>query len=156
MPEHTSNATAAAQADIAAALMGLGRRLDAASLMLSAAALIVLALTPPAPWACAALLAAVVAGLGEHAHALRTAFDAPLFAAWAQRWQARDADPQADLSAFDQALADTGLGPAGAGATRSLQARIAGARRLLQRQGLFLVLQLAAWLGAVALIIWPH
>lgn len=155
MAEDASQARAAAQAQIAAALLGLGRRVDLASLMLTTAALVVLALAPPPALACAALLLAVAAGLGEHFYAMRTAFDAPVFAAWARRWQAGAGDPEHDLAAFDQALAEGGLRAAPAGAVRPLPERIAGARRLLKRQGLFLLLQLAAWLAAVAIILRP-
>lgn len=146
-------ASEAAQAEVAAALLGLGRRLDLASLLLSAAALVVLGLAPPPMPACSALLLALAFGLAEHYHALRTAFDATVFAAWAARWHA-GGDPLQDLAAFDQALAGGGL-RAAPDTVRALPERVAGARRLFRRQGLCLLLQLAAWLAAVAFILRP-
>lgn len=154
---------AAAQAEATAALLALGGRFDAASRLLTVAALLALVLAPllhtaPAPPEApfvlhAALLLAVVAGFAEHLLALRTAFDQPIFAAWSARWRAGDAQAEIDLAAFDQALASAGLRAASTGSPRPLHARIAGARRLLRRQGLCLMLQAAAWLVAALTVL---
>lgn len=150
---------AAAQAEATAALLALGGRVDAASRLLTVAALLAPLLhTAPAPPEApfvlhTALLLAVVAGFAEHLLALRTAFDQPIFAAWSARWRAGDAQAEIDLAAFDQALASAGLRAASTGSPRPLHARIAGARRLLRRQGLCLMLQAAAWLVAALTVL---
>lgn len=151
MSEAPATDDLAAQAGIAAALLAVGRRLDLAGQLLMAAALLALMLAPLALGPRLALLGVVGAGLAEHIFALRTAFDQPIFAAWSRRWLAEGADPAADLAAFDQALADATLRPAGE--PRPLAERIVGARHLLRRQGLCLMLQLTAWLLAVLLVI---
>lgn len=153
----------AAQAEATAALLALGGRFDTTSRLLTVAALLALVFAPllhtaPAPpdppFALhAALLFAVLAGFAEHVLALRTTFDQPIFAAWGARWRAGDAQPEADLAAFDQALASAGLRAARPGSPRPLRTRIAGARRLLRRQGLCLMLQAAAWLVAALTVL---
>lgn len=150
MPETSRDA--AGLAAVTAALLALGRQLDRAGLALTAAALLALVLAP-LPWmAGAALLGVVLLGLAEHWFALRTAFDVPVFAAWARLWRQGDAEPETDLADFDAALASLGLRPSAEGPLRSLQARARGARRLLGRQALCLGLQVAGWLAAVSLL----
>lgn len=153
MSEAAATDDLAAQAGVFAALLAVGRRLDLAGLLLMAAALLALVLAPLALGPRLALLGVVGAGLAEHIFALRTAFDRPIFAAWSRRWHDHGAHPEADLAAFDQALADAALRPASAAAPRPLAGRIAGARRLLLRQGQCLMLEVAAWLLAVLLVI---
>lgn len=143
---------AATQAGLAAALMGLGRQLDGASRVLSACALIALVLKTGTPAVWCALLLVIIAGVAELGYALRCAFDAPLFADWARRWQAAEAQPLSDLAAFDLALAESRLRAAPPN-TRPLEERIAGARRLLRRQAQCLALQVLAWGAALALLL---
>lgn len=140
---------AAAQAAIAAAFLALGRSLERCSQLLTAAALVALVVAPLATPARLGLYLAVAAGLAAQFFALRTAFDRPLFAAWADRWQKPAADPTGDLMAFDAALAAAGLRPAATGSLRSLADRIDGARRLLRRQGLCCIVQVVAWLATL-------
>lgn len=150
MPERLPpSRDAAAQAAIAAAFLGLGRTLERGGLLLTGAALLALVVGQPALLPRLGLYLAVAAGLVAHFYALRTAFDRPLFAAWARHWQEPEADPAADLAAFDAALAAAGLRPAAAGPLRPLADRIAGARRLLRRQGLCFILQIVGWLAAL-------
>lgn len=150
MPERLPvSREAAAQAAIAAAFLALGRSLERGSLLLTAAALLALVVAPLAFQPRLGLCLAVAAGLAAQFFALRTAFDRPLFAAWACHWLEPGADPEADLAAFDAALAATSLRPAIAAPLRPLADRISGARRLLRRQGLCCIVQIAGWLGAV-------
>lgn len=157
MPESTSPAPAT-QAEITAALLTLGRHIDLASLLLTCAALITLGVAT-LPLTIRLLLSGVVLlGLAEHFHALRVAFDAAIFSRWAARWQVADAAPQADLAAFDLALAAARLratpAPLSPASPRPLAARIAGARRLLLRQGACCILQGVAWLTVIAQMAW--
>ncbi|WP_434516213.1 hypothetical protein AB6Q56_06160 [Dechloromonas sp. ARDL1] len=149
MPEQRrSPSEAAAQAAIAAALLGLGRSLERGSLLLTAAAFVALVAVPLAILPRLCLCLAVAAGLAAQFFALRTAFDQPLFAAWAHRWRTAEADPEDDLITFDSALAAAGLRPTATGPLRPLIERIAGARRLLRRQGWCCGVQIAGWLAA--------
>lgn len=137
-------------AESTAALLALGRPLDQGALLLTATALLTLGLRPTIlpPGFC--LFLVVIAGLAEHFFALRTTFDQPVFAAWGQRWREPGASPEVDLADFDAALVRTGL-RAAPSQSRSLDERVAGARRLLWRQGLCCVLQVAGWLATVVL-----
>lgn len=121
-------------------------------MLLTAAALLALVVAPSALLPRLGLYLAVAAGLAAQFFALRTAFDQPLFAAWARHWQQPEADPQVDLATIDAALATAGLRPAATGPLRPLAERIAGARRLLRRQGLCCIVQIAGWLAAVLVI----
>lgn len=143
---------AAAEAEVAAALLSLGRTLERGSLLLTAVALLALIIAPLTLLSRQGLFLAVLAGLASHWFALRTAFDQPLFAAWARRWREPGADIAADLSAFDAALAASGLRPGTAGPSRPLAARIAGARDLLRRQGFCCAFQVLGCLLAIATI----
>lgn len=143
---------AAAEAEITAAMLSLGRTLERGSLLLTAVALLALIIGPLALLARQGLFLAVLAGLCSHWFALRTAFDQPLFAAWARRWWEPGADIAADLRAFDAALAASGLRPDTAGPSRPLAARIAGARGLLRRQGFCCAFQVLGCLVAVLAI----
>lgn len=148
MPEHRpSPREAAAQAVVAAALLGLGRSLERCSLLLTVVAFVALVAVPLAPLPRLGLCLAVTAGLAAQFFALRTAFDQPLFAAWAYRWRTAEAEPEDDLIAFDSALTAAGLRPTATGPLRPLIERIAGARRLLRRQGLCCIVQIAGWLA---------
>ena len=144
---------AAAQAENAVACLALGQSLERLSLALTVVALLALAIAPLPLAPRLALCLAAAAGLVAQYYALRTAFDRPVFAAWARRWRDSGADPAADLAAFDAALAAAGLGPSPAGPIRSLADRLAGVRRLLRRLGLCCILQVVAWLAAILLII---
>lgn len=142
---------AAAQAENAVACLALGQGLERLSLVLTAIALLALVIAPLPLAPRLALWVAVVAGLVAQYYVLRTAFDRPVFAAWARRWRQPGAEPEADLAAFDAALAAAGLGPSSAGPVRPLADRLAGVRRLLRRQGLCCILQVVAWLVAALL-----
>jgi len=128
-------------AAIAAALLDQGRRVDGLSRLVTVAALFVLMLSPAIPGSPSLLLLAMLGpvallGLGEAYLALRVGFDAALFHSLAAP------DEAFDLGRLDEALLRLGLiSPAKTG--RPITARIAGARRLLQWQGLMLGLQAA-------------
>ena len=150
MPETKSHIEQAAdQAETTAALLALGGGLERLALVLTATALLALVLSPPATGLRLCLLGVVITGLAAQFFALRTAFDQLLFAAWARRWREAGSDTEADLAAFDAALAAIQLRLAPGGPPRPLTDRMAGARRLLQQQALCCVLQIAAWLAAV-------
>lgn len=155
MPD--ASPAAAAQAEIAAALLALGRHIDLASLLLTCAALITLGVAAPPLTSRITLAGIVLLGLAEHFHALRVAFDTAIFSCWAARWQAAGATPGADLAAFDLALAAVRLRAAPTSPSpRPLAARIAGARRLLLRQGVCCILQGGIWLAVIAQMVWPQ
>ncbi|HEY8873166.1 MAG TPA: hypothetical protein VIM52_09065 [Stellaceae bacterium] len=138
--------TAAGQGDrdlaaIAAALLDQGRRADALSRLVTVAALFALMLLPTIPGRPPLLLPAVLGpvallGLGEAYLAMRVGFDAALFRRLAAPAEALD------LGRLDEALLRLGLIPP-AKTGRPIAERIAGARRLLQWQGLMLGLQAA-------------
>lgn len=154
MPERLpASRDAAAQAALAAAFLGLGRPLERCSLLLTTVALLALVVAPLAFLPRQGLCLAVAAGLTAQFFALRTAFDQPLFAAWARYWQKPEADPEADLASFDAALAVAGLRPATTGSLRPLADRIAGARRLLRLQSLCCIVQISGWLAAALAVI---
>lgn len=152
MPEHE---TEAAQAELAAALLAIGRQLDRASLALTVGGLLALVIAPLASPPRLGLLVAVFAGVFEFSFACRTAFDERIFSTWARRWRQTDTAPEETLAAFDRALASSGLRKTPAAPNRPLADRIAGARRLLRKQGACLMLQVLAWLVACGLVIRP-
>jgi hypothetical protein len=127
-------------AAVAAALLDQGRRADALSRLVTAAALFVLMLLPAIPerlLLLPAMLGAVaLIGLGEAYLAMRVGFDAALFRRLAASSEALD------LARLDEALLRLGLIPP-AKTGRAIDERIAGARRLLHWQGLMLGLQAA-------------
>ncbi len=141
----------AQQAQTLSALLELGKPLGHVSLLLSAVALTVLWLVPHlASPAARFLQGSLVLALVQTYYALRVALDARLLANWAQAWLDGRASPAATLVAFDQ----TGLwrNRPSTGIVRPLAQRLAGARRLWQRQVLCVVMQLvtvllAAWLA---------
>ena len=127
-------------AAVAAALLDQGRRADALSRLVTAAALFVLMLLPAIPerlLLLPAMLGAVaLLGLGEAYLAMRVGFDAALFRRLAAPAEALD------LDRLDKALLRLGLIPP-AKTGRPIAERIAGARLLLHWQGLMLGLQAA-------------
>ena len=133
----------------AAALLDQGRIADRLSRLLTAAAiggvLLYPAIAVRPPWVmpgCATLVA--LAGLGEVYFAIRVALDRALFERIAR---AREAP---DFAATDEALMQLGLMPASK-AGRPIDARVAGARRLLQLQIVALAAQVLLTLaGATA------
>lgn len=145
----TSSREATAQAENAAALLALGHSLECFSLALTVMALLALLIAPLPLAPCLALSLAALAGLLAQYFALRTRFDQTIFAAWAHRWQRPEADPGADLAAFDAALTASSLSPLPGGLLRPLADRITGARRLLWRQALCCLLQLGCWIAAI-------
>jgi hypothetical protein len=136
-----------AMLEVASALLQQGRTIDRLSRLLTVAALLMLfgaiAFGVASKALVVAFALAVLAGVGEAYFAFRVGFDAALFD--------RLREPaRMDLAALDAAMMQLGLLPAGKSG-RPLEQRIAGARRLLCKQGLALVIQVAVLLcGAVA------
>jgi hypothetical protein len=134
----------AATAALVAASLGHGRSLDRLSqglLLLALAALLVPGLGATA---CGLLLASLIPAGVQAYHAFRCGLDAHLFAHWARHWPAAGSQPDADLNAFDQALAHCfGMRPDAAGTLtpRPLDDRARGALRLLRRQAMALACQ---------------
>ncbi len=123
-------------AGIAADLLDRGEKLDALSRLLSAATLgglIATAFGPARPALVAGFALSLLCGLIEAFLALRVGFDAALFR--------RMSDDGLELGTFDGAMLRLGLLPP-AKAGRTLEARFAGARRLLIRQGTAMVGQI--------------
>ena len=144
-------APVATQARVAAAGLQLGRGIDVWSLALTILALAILWAVPPGDLLPQLLLLLViVAGGVEKVLALRVAFDAALFAHWAEAWAAgaEPAEVRSELAAFDAALAACGL-RAQPAEVRALDRRLSGAFRLLRQQSAALATQLVAWLAAV-------
>ena len=143
---------AAATAALAAASLGHARSLDRLSqglLLLALAALLVPGLDATA---CGLLLASLIPAGVQAYHAFRCGLDARLFDHWARHWPTAGSQPNADLHAFDQALAQCcGLRPGAAGTPtpRPLEDRARGALRLLRRQALALACQGALVLAAL-------
>jgi len=139
-----------AMLEVATALLRQGRTIDRLSRLLTVAALVMLigaiAFRVASPALVTALALAVVAGVAELYLAFRVGFDADLFD--------RLRDPaKLDLAALDAALAQLGLAPASKGG-RPLDQRIAGAQRLLYKQGMAMGIQSAVLLcGAVVAFI---
>jgi hypothetical protein len=127
-----------ALAAIGTALCDTGRRVDAWSRLLTGLALLACALPVPAGGGLFLVVGIFLAGIAQLFYALRTAFDRAIFALWASLPE--DALPSA-LAAFDRALVEAGL--AKSCTERSLAERVAGVRRLVQRQLLALALQIA-------------
>lgn len=140
---------AAATAALAAASLGHGRSLDRLSqglLLLALAALLVPGLGATAG---GLLLASLIPAGVQAYHAFRCGLDARLFDHWARHWPTAGSQPDADLHAFDQALAACfGMRP-GAPTPRPLGDRARGALRLLRRQALALACQGALVLAAL-------
>ncbi len=138
---------AAATAGLTAATLAQARgcrQLASGLLLLGIASL----LLPPAGPGCVLLTAlAIGATLVQHYYALRCELDARLFANWASQWAQPGSAPDADLAAFDQALAGlSGRRPP----PRPLEERARAALRLFRHQLIALLVGLAAILGAVA------
>ena len=140
---------AAATAALAAASLGHARSLDRLSqglLLLALAALLVPGLDATA---CGLLLASLITAGIQAYHAFRCGLDARLFDHWARHWPTAGSQPDADLSAFDQALAACFGMRTGAPTPRPLGDRARGALRLLRRQALALACQGALVLAAL-------
>lgn len=140
----------AATAALTAATLGQGRQLDLLSLALLLLALAALLLAATGLTGRSLLGFSVAAGLVERYYAFRSDLDARLFAHWAACWSGLWApDPQADLAAFDQALAGVFGARKAPTPPRPLADRVRGALRLLRHQFIALAIQLAAILGAI-------
>jgi hypothetical protein len=131
-------------ATIGTALCDTGQRIDAWSRLLTGAALLACALPAPMNGWRYWLAGVLLAGIAQLYYALRTGFDRAVFAHWASLPE--ESFPAA-LTAFDQALVDAGL--AKVCKDRSLSERLAGIRRLVQRQMLALAGQIIGTAGAV-------
>jgi hypothetical protein len=136
-------------AAVAALLLNQGVRVDAFSRLVTVGALFTLlllpiAIGPPNIFVVVVLGPVTLVGLGEAYLAVRVGFDAALF-----RRLAND-EAGFDLDRLDASLLRLQLIPAGK-TGRTIDQRIAGARRLLQWQGLLLALQAALMLGGAGL-----
>ena len=134
---------AAATAALVAASLGHGRSLDRLSQGLLLLALAALLLPELGATACGLLLARLIPAGVQAYHAFRCGLDSHIFAHWARHWPVGSL-PDADLDAFDQALAHCfGMRPDAAGTLtpRPLDDRARGALRLLRRQALALACQ---------------
>lgn len=136
----------ATRARVAAELLGLGRAAAVAGGVMLAGGLLLAWIQPPATGLALAL--SLVAGVVQTVYALRTRFDAGIFRFWSARW-VDGADPTADMAAFDHIV--RGRPPA---TPRPLSSRIAGARRLLMWQLIWLGVQAVALVTAAALGDW--
>lgn len=142
--EHPSPAADRAAAATMADLLEGGRVIHLLSVALSAGAMAALLLAPG--WRAAiGSVAVLLAGLAETWMALRVGFDARCF----RRIAATADDP--GLDGFDTALRRLGLMPPDK-AGRPLAPRLAGARRLLSRQGMALLAQVGVALLAVLVV----
>lgn len=128
-----------------AALLAQGRTLCAASLMLTAVALLGLAQAAGLGGWRPALWSAAAAGLAQLYYAVRVDFDARLLRALAEH---AEADADAGTARLDAALATLGLRKPDAQA-RAWPARWRGARGLLRKQAGLVILQSAALLAAL-------
>jgi len=124
---------------IAAALLRRGAMVHALSCALTVGGIVLFVLVHRS-WPVAG--AVVVLGLAEFWLAARVAVDADLFASLA------GAD---DLARFDAAMQRLGLMPAGK-AGRPIEARIAGALRLLKLQAALMLLQIVAVFAGMVLL----
>ena len=95
----------AATAALVAASLGHGRSLDRLSQGLLLLALAALLLPELGATACGLLLASLIPAGIQAYHAFRCGLDARLFDHWARHWPTAGSQPDADLHAFDQALA---------------------------------------------------
>lgn len=134
---------------VAAALLEQGHVIDGLSRLLTALALLTLALligfsARPSLLAWTVLGVAIVAGAAQVYFAVRVGFDAALF-----RWLAAQ-NHTANFDALDDAMQGQGLLPP-AKAGRPLPERIAGARRLFGRQAALLIVQIAVLLAGALL-----
>jgi hypothetical protein len=147
----------AAECPPALALIGVslceaGRALDGWSRLLFVAAILPwLAIFPAVPPPI--LLALTAAGIAfagiEAYHALRLAFDRPVFAGWARCGE--ETLPEA-MQAFDAALAQSFGRRHASGGHRSLIGRVQGARRLFFRQAVCFAGQVATLLMSLAVL----
>jgi hypothetical protein len=145
----STDATARQLLATTAALLDQGRLVDGLSRALTAGALIGLMLWPafaPSPAAMVVLALVALAGFVELYLAIRVSFDAALF----RRLAAEVGAP--GFSDLDAALQQLGLMPP-ARAGRPPAERAAGAKRLLDRQGIALVVQLVLILAGAALAV---
>ena len=129
----------------AAAFLDQGRTIDRLSRLLTAAALVAILIGPviatPPPWGLIGSAALVtLAGFAETYFAMRVGFDAALFN------QAANPSAAPDFAGTDAALTQLGLLPT-TKHSRPVGARIAGARRLMRLQILFLLAQVLSVLA---------
>lgn len=139
-------------AGVAAASLGLGRRIDLWSLALLLVAIGTLAISAGtlAPWRLGCLLTSVLAGVGQKYISLRVALDAALFKRLADHVVGKSAVLDGEtLRALDSAMADCGLIKTMEGSPRDLADRCQGAMRLLYLQAICMAMQLGALLAAV-------
>ena len=142
-----SSGEAQAMLEVASALLRQGRTLDRLSRLVTVAALVLLigarGFGVGSPALVVALAVAVLAGLAEVYYAIRVSFDADLFD--------RLRDPaRMDFASLDTALVQLGLLPASRSG-RPLEQRIAGAQRLLYKQGAALMVQIVVLLCGAAI-----
>jgi hypothetical protein len=150
----TTDAVARVMLATTAALLDGGRSIDKLSRLTTVAALAGLVaigvIGAHEPVLTAALAFAILMGLIALYHGIRVGFDAAIFRHLADT----AGDDASDFAALDEALSRMGL-LAQAKTARPLEARIAGARRLLYRQAVCAVLQVLVILfGAIVATRW--
>lgn len=144
--------SAGQRAGLTALWLEAGRSLDRLSMALTLLALAAALWSGGNGLAQLILLLAVVLGGLEKIYAVRVAFDQRIFAAWAGQWPATESfEPDVALAEFDRMLLRMHLRSASGPAARGLDDRIAGACALLRKQGICLVLQFCAVLGAACI-----
>lgn len=129
------------KAVLAAATLATGATIDRWSRLAALASLVALIAVPDfSSGATTALWLSLLVGLAQMYHAMRTALDERILAAWSARWARSDAEVTGDLTDFDTALHELfGKLPA----PRDLDARVAGALRLLKMQAAAMGVQVA-------------
>lgn len=142
----------AAQAQLAAAALAQGEDFDHWSLALTVLGLAALGLAEPGPgrWL---FIAPLLSGLIERYYCARVGIDRAIFAAWAERWPRQGSDPLDDLQRLDEGRVALRLGARSTGCAKplgSLADRAESALRLLRRQILAFVVQMASLLLALA------
>jgi hypothetical protein len=138
-------------AGIAADLLAVGAGIDAASRLVTAGALAAGVLALPlagSPLLLLAVLPALALGAVEMVYAARVGLDAALF----RRLAGDGHGDTPDLAAFDRAMLRLGLVP-GHKTGRPIEARIAGAKRLLAIQAAAFAAQIALPLPVAALVV---
>lgn len=149
-PTDQENRDDRALAAATAAWLRMAAPLHLASVALVAVALLMLAMLAYGPGLRAAGIPwalVVLAGIIAWLYAARCRFDAEIFARWGR---SPDGPALAELAAFDRALGAL-LGRAPAGPTRSLASRVQGARGLLLRLAVCVLVQMAGALVAIVM-----
>lgn len=137
----------AVQAALIADLLGSGRSLDLWSMAFALLAGLGMLIAAAGHDRHKVMLfgAVVLVALVQKYLALRTRLDAAIFRRWAENWRLPAGSPAEDMEALDRALGKEGAG------FRSLAERVHGARRLLAKQAVCLVIQVLGFLLGLGL-----